>query len=514
VGSPAVYKRLATNTFINMINIAVNIVFGLVLAPLFIHSLGGEVYGIWVFTLSLSVTRGALIVFDFGILSSTVKYVAEYQARGEEQRINEVFSAALLAYLIIGTLVSAGLFILALTLSGALFHVPEGQLLTARILLVILALQTLFDFPAMAVQGLLEGLQRYGVTRGMNIARIIVYAALSLFFLKLGLGVYALALGTFLGELVRLCGHLYWARRAFPVLRVTRHISRSVLEPLLRLSGKMFIFVLTTTIYNQMDQVIISLRLNTTLLTDYDISNRLHTLVFALTTLIGPFVLPAASALHALNDREELHRLALRGTRYTAALTAPAVLIVMVLAKPLTVMWIGPEYEYTVPTTQLFLSYLLIFLLLRVGQNMLIGMNRLRIILPAFILSTLVNLVVSLWTAPIFGVSGVILGTVIGNALACIPYGYAFRRELGMTWHDLWRDIILSTYPQAAIGALTVWGLSALHYPTSLFQVGLYGLLGMTVFGILFILTGMPAVERKALHNLASRLSSRYKRES
>jgi O-antigen/teichoic acid export membrane protein len=287
-----------------------------------------------------------------------------------------------------------------------------------------------------------------------------------------------------------------------------------VLTPLLRLSGKMFVFVLTTTIYNQMDQVIISLRLNTTLLTDYDISNRLHTLVFALTTLIGPFMLPAASALHALNDREELHRLALRGTRYTAALTAPAVLIVMVLARPLTSAWIGPEYVYTVPATQLFLSYLLIFLLLRVGQNMLIGMDRLSIILPAFILSTLANLIISIMAAPALGVSGVILGTVVGNALACVPYGYAFRRELGLNWRDLWYGIILSVYPQAAVGALVVAGLSAWHYPTSLFQVGLYGLLGMTIFGVLFVLTGIPAEERETLRRLAGRFLPMHPRES
>ncbi|HRE48786.1 MAG TPA: oligosaccharide flippase family protein [Aggregatilineales bacterium] len=499
------YRQLTINTLINLLNLTVNIIVGFLIAPYFIHSLGSELYGIWVFTLSLSVTRGALIIFDLGILSALVKYVAEYHAQGDPRKVNEAFSGAFLTYLLIGGVTALGLLVFAAAFSGSLFRTPPEHLDTARSLLFILALQTLFDFPALAVQGVLEGLQRYDVTRGLNIVRIFLYSGLSLLFLQAGMGVYALAWATFLSELVRLLGHIYWGRRAFPAWRLVYCPSRAVLRAMVGLSSKMFVFALATTVYNQMDQIILATRLSTTALTDYDISARLHTLVFALTTLIGPFMVPAASALYAQADLPALRRLMLRATRFTAAFAAPATILLIVLAESMTRYWIGAEYLHTVTATRLFLSYLLMYLLIRVGQNMLIGMNRLAVLLPALLISTIVNLLVSLIAVGSLGVTGVILGTVVGNAAACLLYLYAFRRDIGITFSEVWRRVIWRTYPQALMAGGAVFLLATSQPPRNLFQVGLYGALGMLVYFGLFAFTGLERVERQALTRIILR---------
>jgi O-antigen/teichoic acid export membrane protein len=225
-------------------------------------------------------------------------------------------------------------------------------------------------------------------------------------------------------------------------------------------------------------------------------------LVFAFGTLIGPFVLSAASALNAANNQAELHRLWMRTTRYTAVLTVPVALITIVLAEPLTRVWIGVAYVHTVPATQLFICYLLYWALLRSGQNMLIGINRLDVLLPSFFLSTTVNLAISVFAAPRLGVAGVILGTVIGNIVTFVLYMRAFQREFGISLNDFVRWIFLSVYPQAGIGALVVAGLVASAYPANLIIIGVYGGIGVLVFGGLFVLTGMPKDERTALQNI------------
>src|SRR4051812_29427033 len=84
------YQRLARNTLINLVNMGVNMIVGFALTPFFIHSLGNELYGIWIFVLSLSVRRGILGAFDLGISGSTVKFVAEYSAKDQHEKINEL----------------------------------------------------------------------------------------------------------------------------------------------------------------------------------------------------------------------------------------------------------------------------------------------------------------------------------------------------------------------------------------------------------------------------------------
>jgi O-antigen/teichoic acid export membrane protein len=497
-----VYRRLASNATINILNFCANIAVTLALTPFLIHTLGDAAYGVWVLVASLTVLRGFLGVFNLGVQGALIKYVAEYHALGDQRRIDEIASAALIFYTGVGlglAAIIAAVAAFGFGLVMAVFRIPADQAGAARLLLYYLAGQTLFDFPAMAVMGVLEGIHRYDVTRGMNIARLIVFSGVSVGLLLSGAGVYGLAAATFAGELVRFAGHAVSVRRLMPTLRVGRRASREVLLRLASLSSKLMVYGLTDTLYNHMDRVIISVMLTTTLLTDYDISFRLHTLVFGLTTIIGPFFVPAASSVHAAGDRAELRLLFCRGTRYTAALTAPVAVIVLVLAGPLTAAWMGADYAHTAAATRLFISYVLFWLLLRVGQNMITGINRVEKLLPIFLMSTLANLVISVIAAPQLGVRGVIAGTVVGNALAFFPYVRVFQSELGVGLGDLLKEAVLRVYPQALAGG----GVSGLMFhwlgSSSLAAVAASGLVGWVCFGVLFLLTGMPRQERDAL---------------
>lgn len=503
------YKRLATNTVINIANLGLNIVINFALAPLYIRALGDELYGIWVFVVSLSVLRGFLRIFDLGIQSSLVKFVAEYETTKEYDKINEIVSASLLTFLGISLVVSCILAIFNLSTVLSIFNIPAAYLDVVHSLIWILIIQTILDFIGLTPVGFLEGLQRYDITRAFNIVRILVFGGTSLLFLSLGWSIYALAAATFISELVRFIGHIYWARRLAPFLRLTRSIHRSTVTRMMSLSSKVFIYALANTLYEQMDKLIISLLLTTTLLTDYDISYRLHTLVFAFTTLIGPFVVPAASSLNAVGNKRELSRLFLRATLYTGVFTVPVAAVTIALAEPLTRSWMSPDYVHTVPTTQIFIAYLLFGFMLRVGQNILIGINKLNIVLPTFILGTLTNLVISSLLAQQYGVIGVVWGTFIGNLLIWFPYMFVFKREFEITNRQLFSEIFLRIFPQAAAAALTVVLLMTVSYPGNLFQVGLYGASGIIVFATLFVFTGLPNEEREYLKQRVQRLSAR-----
>lgn len=489
------YRRLLTSTVINVVNLAVNIAVNFALLPVFIHTLGDEAYGVWVFVASFSVVRGFLQIFDFGIQSAVVKYVAEYNAQGNVRGINEVFSAALLAFSMIGLVVTGVLLLVMFSPAIGVFGIPLSLYSTARSLFLIFAVQTLIDFTGLSVTGLIEGIQRFDITRGYNIVRLIVFSITSLFLLAAGSGVFALAYATIISEVVRLAASIYWAKRLVPGLQIVLPVRRQTIQAMLSLSGKVFVFVVVNTVYEQMDRFIIAVMLTTTLLTDYDISFRIHTLVFAMTTLISPFMVSAASHLNAQSDRAELRRLLKRVTMYTGFFTVPVALIVIVLAEPLTRLWIGSEYMHTVLATQLFASYLLFTFLLRAGQNMLIGINRLEIVLPVFIIAVLVNLIVSIAAAGLFGVIGVILGTVVGNLAISVPYLRAFKEQFDLNLRDI-LEILLRIYPAAISGAAVTGLLNGAFGAADMFQLALWAGSGLLTFVLIFIGVGMPAEER------------------
>ncbi|MHB8752027.1 MAG: oligosaccharide flippase family protein [Aggregatilineales bacterium] len=496
------YRQLTANSLWNVISVGANVLVGIGLTPYFIHTLGVDRYGVWVFAASLSVARGVLGLLDFGIYTAVIKFVAELLARDRKDQIGELFSAALFGYLVLGTLMAAvigGAAAFGMGIVTTLFRIPLDMTDTARTLLFIVAAETLFDFPAMAVSGVLNGLQRYDITRAWNLIRLIVYGALSVGLIVAGVGVYALALATFAGELIRLAGHLYYIRRLLPGLRLTRRIDPVLARRLTSFSGQLFGYQLLKLVYQGMDKAIIAVLLTTTALTDYDISEGLYMLSFALVTLIGPFAVPVATTFYTRGQRVELRALVVRVTRYTAAVTVPVALISIVLAAPLTSAWVGKEFAHTVPATQLFVGYVVFWALVSGGQNLLVGVELVKVMLPIFGIGTLINLIVSVIAARTWGVAGVILGTAVGNGVACVLYVFAYRRAFGVTLHDLWAGVILRVYPQAGIGTLVTVALSAWRTPSGWLAVSFYGAVGWFTFAVLFILTGLPADERAVL---------------
>jgi len=133
------------------------------------------------------------------------------------------------------------------------------------------------------------------------------------------------------------------------------------------------------------------------------------------------------------------------------------------------------------------------------GQNLLVSVEQVGVVFPVFGIGTLINLIVSVISARSLGVPGVILGTTVGNAVACILYLIAFRRVFGVTVNDFWTGVLRRVYPQACLGALVVAGLTAWHPPDGWLVVSLYGAAGWLTFAVLFVLTGLPGDEREAL---------------
>ena len=499
------YRRLFNNGIINLLNFGTNIIINLALTPFFIHQLGADAYGLWLFVVSLSVTKGALGFFDLGVSSALIKFIAEYEAVGAHQKEYEATSAALLVQSLIGGLSALGLVCIgafASTWLAQLFNIPSALVPSLPPLLYILAAQVWLEFIGYNLSAVLEGWQRYDITRALNILRLVVFTVLVVILLQRGAGVLGLSIATLISEAVRQLGHYLCLRHIRPDFRLTHHISWEVLRDMFSLSSRAILATVLDTIYTQMDKIIISIWLSTTLLTFYDISARLHLFVFALTTIIGPFVVPMASALGAQSKEDELGLLFIRTTRYSALLTAPTALIVITLAEPLTRFWVGEAYLTTVPATRWFISYLLLWPLMRIGLNMLIGLNKMNQVLIIQAIGTIVNLCASLLFVSSFGVIGVIWGTVIGHVVSFVPALFIFKQAFHLSWAELRQDVLMRVYPFALVSAVLVAMLLYWIPITHFYQVALYGVVGMSCFGLLFICFALPTDERLQLISL------------
>src|SRR3989441_4164705 len=114
-------------------SLGANILVGVFLSPYIVHRLGDEAYGVWVLIFSLTGYYG---IFDLGIRSSIIRYVAKYAALEHRDQLNRLVNTAMIAYLGVGLLTMSITGVGSFYLSS-IFRVPTAFLATARLLFLM-----------------------------------------------------------------------------------------------------------------------------------------------------------------------------------------------------------------------------------------------------------------------------------------------------------------------------------------------------------------------------------------
>src|ERR1700758_5085327 len=100
--------------------LGVNVLVGIFLSPYILHRLGDDAFGLWVLIFSATGYYG---LFDLGIRSSIVRYVARYSATGQQEELNRLANTALFSYSGIG-LVTMAITLVACHYMNSIFRIP------------------------------------------------------------------------------------------------------------------------------------------------------------------------------------------------------------------------------------------------------------------------------------------------------------------------------------------------------------------------------------------------------
>jgi O-antigen/teichoic acid export membrane protein len=170
-------REIVKNVSSNWFALGLNVLVGVFLSPYVLHHLGDEAFGLWVLIFSITGYYG---LFDLGIRSSIVRYVAKYWATGDVEEMNRLINTAIFSYGTIGI----GAFLL--TVIGSfyvefIFHISGAVLSTARLLLLLVGGAISVGFPLGVFGGILEGLQRFYLLNLTSVVSTLLRALLIVF---------------------------------------------------------------------------------------------------------------------------------------------------------------------------------------------------------------------------------------------------------------------------------------------------------------------------------------------
>jgi O-antigen/teichoic acid export membrane protein len=165
-------------------------------------------------------------------------------------------------------------------------------------------------------------------------------------------------------------------------------------------------------------------------------------------------VTPVVSASASYTVRKDAARardLLLRGSRYTLAATVPLTIAVMILARPILRVWLGPRFAVASTAMIILVSYWLVNGSTGVAGRMLIAVGRVRTIAVYAGAVAIVNLALSLALTPSLGLNGVVLGTAVAYLLAFPVFVWITVSTFPVRLAELSREVWLPAYSTGVV---------------------------------------------------------------
>ncbi len=357
---------ISGNIVASLARVAVVALVALVLPAYLTHHLPVQTYAAWVLILQL----GAYVSYlDLGIQTGVSKFVAEYDARGDEVGAGRYASAGF-ALMLLGGMLGLGLtLVLAWQVPRLFGSMPANLYHDVRISVMLVGSSLSFGLVCAVYSAVFLGLQRYWIPMTISIVNRASFTAIVLAVVALHGNLTAMGISLALVNVATgLLQVVAWSKKASHI-RISPRIATLPTSFVLSIIGSM----------------------------------------------MSP-LMPASSAMSTQYSASEMGDFLVKTTRYTTLMLLLTGLPLIVCGFPILRLWVGPVYALHT------LKYLRILVFANVIRNlcapyatMVCATGRQGAGTAAVGSEALVNLSSSIYLASRFGAIGVALGTTLGS---------------------------------------------------------------------------------------------------
>lgn len=406
----ALFKNVGSSWFA----LGLNIVVGIFLSPYILHHLGDEAFGLWVLIFAITGYYG---LFDLGIRSSIVRYVAKHSAKGENEELSRLINTAFFTYSAIGAVA----ILVTITVSyyaGAIFRIPGNSVALARWLLLMVGSAVALGFPLGIFGGILEGLQRFYVLNFNSMISTLVRASLIVIALRHGRGLLTVALITVSLPLVTAMVNATVVLRILPLRFGLSYLNRESLKRIASYSGTTFVIIVASRLRFKTDAMVIGTFVSSAAITYFTIGSRLVDYAGEVVSSLAQIFVPMSSQSDATGDLVGLRRIFVAGNRACAFIIFPMAAILIILGKSVIEAWVGARYIATsYPVMLVLIIPSTLMLAQSASGRVLFGMAKHKSLAVVTMMEGCANLLLSIVLVRRFGILGDAVGTAI--PLAC-----------------------------------------------------------------------------------------------
>lgn len=342
--------RLAKNTIFSVAAWFFPIVVGFITTPILVKGLGVEQYGI------LAVILGFLSYsFTFGTGKVVAKYIPEYQAKGESQKISEVISATFWFSLFVALTGSVIVALLTNKIVTEVLLIPTESTDIATKALYIACATGVVMMTTQTFQYVLQGTHRFGGYLVLTNVNGLLLGGGNVILVFSGFGVVALMLWS-LGVAV-IIGFLFYvqARRSLPAMSITTRVNRGIFHSVAKYGGNIILFQIFANVLYIFERAWVTRRFGPQALTYYAVPMLLAVYMHGMLASFVQVLFPSFNEL--LNQPDKLTDIYKKGTKCVLAVVAFISLSYVCAGKMFLTLWVNAEFaelSYTLLVIHVF----------------------------------------------------------------------------------------------------------------------------------------------------------------
>jgi O-antigen/teichoic acid export membrane protein len=413
--SRGIFQGTASGLIGHILNLFVIIIS----VPLTIGYLGGERYGAWVTIVSV---LAFLSFTDFGLGASLTNALGKTQAEDARDIGQRYVSSAFLVLSLIALLIITLGAALSPRVASLLFpnlQSPAAHAETVAAVAIALSIFAL-NFPLLITARVLAAYQEMALANLWSMARSIanLIGLLAVIWFRGGLGWLALGC-TGPGLITNLTSTIWLFTFGKPWLRPKLvAVDPALVKNLFSDGWKFFLINLGWVVNSQTDNMVIAHYLGPAHVTPYAITFGLFTVATLLQTLAYPSLWPAYTEAFAQGDYDWIRRTMRSNFKFSFGTTLAVVSVLTIFGSPIIRLWAG---DVAVPPFSLIVwmaVWRLMLSTLLVGSCLLNAIGHLKGMTIYGTITAILNLVLSILLVRIYGIVGVIAGTVFAFAIA------------------------------------------------------------------------------------------------
>jgi len=450
------FATVARNVSTRYLAIAVETALGLVMLPFNLAHLGQAAYGLLVLTASITLHFSLL---DLGYGGSLVKFMAQYRAQRDERGLNEIASTVFFVFAVCGLLTYLVAAAAAFNLEH-LFNLTAEQAYVGRWMLLIIAVHVAMNFPFSVYGGVVAGFQRFDANNIVAIAMGVVVALVNAVVLLAGYGLITLVAATTAVRVIALFIYRRNALRIYPELRIRPSLfRRGRLKEVTSFSIYASIIDWANKLNYHLDAIVIGAILGPMAVAVWAPAERIIAATQRLTNQLNGVLFPLVVDSDALQQRAQLQRILIEGTRLSLATVIPIALTLIVLADALIRVWLGSRADDLagcVPVIQILAIAVAIRVGNATGNIVLKGAGRHRFLAWVNLSAGAVNVGLSILLIGPYGLPGVAIGTLLPIAAASffVLFPAACRRAGLPLARTATTAVLPALWPAAVVGGV------------------------------------------------------------